>query len=164
MNLDPFIFVAMFPVPIIHLQQLPALQLEDNMKRFLSLLVFLIVVTSSCNQKEFVSQPEVLYVPLGKEKLNASTIFKSIGYLRLKGDGALYPSKVDQLEFINDEIFILDKSLGVIFKFSSDGNLLGILDKAGEGPDEYQYLHRFIVDKENQRIDCLLYTSDAADE
>jgi hypothetical protein len=123
------------------------------MKRFLLLFVFLLAGTYSCNQKEFISKPEVLHVPLGKGKLNASTIFESIDYLRLKGDGALYPSKVDQLEFINDEIFILDKSLGVIFKFSSDGNLLGTLDKAGEGPEEYQYLHRFTVDKSNQRIE-----------
>ncbi|SEF55842.1 6-bladed beta-propeller [Algoriphagus boritolerans] len=124
----------------------------------MSRLIYLFIILSffSCDKNEdelSTFTPEVLHVPLGSEKLKVSTIFESVEYLRLRGNGTLYPSRVDQLEFIDDEIFIMDKSMGAIFKFSSDGNLLGFLSKSGEGPEEYQYLHRFIVDQKNQRIE-----------
>lgn len=123
------------------------------MNRTFFLTVFVLFGIFSCNQQEFVSQPEVLIVPLVKEKLNASAIFENIDYLRLQGNGTLFPSKVDQLELINNEILIMDKTLGVIFKFSNDGHLISTLNKPGEGPEEYQYLHRFIFDQKNQRIE-----------
>ncbi len=123
------------------------------MKRLFLLIFISTFGLSSCNQQEIVNHPEVLHVPLGKEKLNASKIFEEIDYLRLKGNGVLYPSKADQLEILNHEIYIMDKSLGAIFRFSSSGDLLGILSKQGEGPDEYQYLHRFLIDHEKQTIE-----------
>lgn len=123
------------------------------MNRSFFFIFFVVFGIFSCNKEEFVSQPEALNVPLVKEKLNASSIFEKIDYLRLKGNGTLYPSKVDQLELINDEILIMDKGLGSIFKFSNDGHLITVLNKPGEGPGEYQYLHRFIVDQKNQRIE-----------
>lgn len=110
----------------------------------------------SCNKERIETDsinPKVLHVPLGKEKLNASKIFEEITYLRLKGNGDLYPSKADQVEILNHEIYIMDKSLSSIFRFSSTGDLLGILSKQGEGPDEYQYLHRFLIDHEKKTIE-----------
>lgn len=110
----------------------------------------------SCNKEQIETDsinPKVLHVPLGEEKLNASKIFEKITYLRLKGNGDLYPSKADQLEILNHEIYIMDKSLSSIFRFSSTGDLLGILSKQGEGPDEYQYLHRFLIDHEKKTIE-----------
>lgn len=122
----------------------------------LPIYFILTIVLFSCKKVENESSahtPEVLNVPLGKEKLNASKIFEEINYLRLKGNGDLYPSKADQLEILNNEIFIMDKSLGSIFRFSSNGDLLGTLNNQGEGPEEYQYLHRFLIDNTNQTIE-----------
>jgi hypothetical protein len=123
------------------------------MRKLLFYIVLFAIKFSSCQQKESSFHPEVLNVPLGRSKLNASRLFERIDYLRLKGNGELYPSKVDQLEFIADDILIMDKSLGAIFKFSSNGELLGILHKIGQGPEEYEYLHKFLVDRTNHRIE-----------
>ena len=124
------------------------------MYKVLYFWIFLFLISCQKNENGISTiNPEVLTVPLGNEKLNASLLFERIDYLRLKGNGILYPSKVDQLEYIDDEILIMDKSLGAIFKFSNNGDLIGILNRPGQGPEEYQYLHRCIVDKKNERIE-----------
>lgn len=92
-------------------------------------------------------------MPPETEMLFVTDIFDSIRYLRLTSNKNIFPTKVDQLEFLKDDIFILDKSLGMIFKFSNNGSLISVLNKIGQGPEEYQYLHRFIVDEKNKVIE-----------
>ena len=89
----------------------------------------------SCTEKIAYQTPEVIHVPLEFGKISVIENFEEVNYLKLKGNGGLFPSKIDQLEFIDDEIFILDKSFWVIFKFSSDGQLVAQLEKLGEGPE-----------------------------
>lgn len=114
----------------------------------------LIALCFACNSQEDTFASLELTVPLGTEKANVSEYFEEIEYLRLVGkDGQLYPAKIDQIEFLGDDILILDKSLNVIFMFDQSGNLTRVLDRKGEGPEEYLYLHRFLVDNISETIE-----------
>jgi len=112
-----------------------------------AIVILLSFFCIACNDREVVNAPMELQVPLGIGKANVSEYFEEIEYLRLVGkDGQLYPTRVDQIEFLGDDVLILDKSLNVIFMFDQNGNLTRVLDRKGGGPEEYLYLHRFLVD------------------
>lgn len=110
----------------------------------------LIILISCQNQQKTLGEIEV---PLENEKILTSSIFEKPSILRLKFNGQIYPSKIDQIDFLDDNIFILDKNFGIIFKFSKEGVLLKTLEERGEGPEEYQYLHKFRIDPENKTIE-----------
>lgn len=129
------------------------MEINYSLKMVRGIFAVLLICVVSCNGNIDYQTSEVIQVPLEQGKISVIENFEEVNYLNLKGNGGLFPSKIDQLEFIDDEIFILDKSFGVIFKFSSDGQLVAQLEKLGEGPEEYQYLHRFIVDEDNGTIE-----------
>lgn len=117
----------------------------------IKLLLGLIVILFSCQNQS--KSPGVLSIPLDQEKILASSLFDEVSYLRLKSNGRIFPSKIDQIEFLEDDIYVLDKALGVIFRFSEKGEIISTLEKQGVGPEEYQYLHRFRIDPDNQTVE-----------
>ncbi|SMP31312.1 6-bladed beta-propeller protein [Algoriphagus winogradskyi] len=118
--------------------------------RFLMIFGLVIILISCQNRQKTLGEIEV---PLEHEKILTSTIFEKPSILRLKFNDRIYPSKIDQINFLDNHIYVLDKNFGIIFKFSKEGDLLTTLEKRGEGPEEYQYLHRFRVDTENKTIE-----------
>lgn len=109
------------------------------------------ILASGCSKPN--ATPEALIVPQVIDQVLVSQLFDEIKYLGLWSENEAMPSRVDQLEFHNDETFILDKQQNKIFRFSKEGKMIAFLDRKGEGPGEYIYLHRFLIDSDAQTLE-----------
>ncbi|MFT6872007.1 MAG: hypothetical protein ACJAVN_001012 [Roseivirga sp.] len=131
-------------------------------------LLCLFIFFSSCDSTD---QVEKGLVEFDLDQLTTATLssdFDLIKIVQLNSNDVLIGS-IKNVEVAGDEIFILDglRTNG-IYKFSLDGDYLGKIGAAGNGPGEYGTIENFaiddnrilVVDSEKRKVD--LYSRDGS--
>ena len=80
------------------------------------------------NQNEFLNNVEIRILPL---ETNAMNIFKG---------------ESSYVYFNDNNIFVFDVSQGSIFRFDKNGNFLNVVNRKGQGPEEYNVIFNINVD------------------
>ncbi len=130
--------------------------------------LILVCLFLSC-ERDLSDQDQGELLEFDLDKLTTSRLtndFELVKIVQLSSRDVLLGS-IQNVEVSGDEIFILagTKTNG-IYKFSLDGEYLGKIGVAGNGPEEYAYIRNFaidgnrvlVVDGEKRKVD--LYTRD----
>ncbi len=119
------------------------------MKNIIFILLSVLVIVS-CEQKkesgintgEYIGQNFKIY-----EEITTEQIIKQIKYIALETDSLCLLQNPQQVKFINDTLFILDKEN--LFTFTNQGKFVAKIGNKGRAPTEYIHLTSFFVDSKN---------------
>lgn len=75
-----------------------------------------------------------------------------IEVIRLETPSTELIGTIDRVEFDDGKIFILDNKSSSIHIFHSNGNFINCIKNIGNGPEEYNKLTDFAIDKKNKRL------------
>lgn len=120
---------------------------------FLAYLLFV-----SCAQSNQIQAIQYIKVNLEEKasKGNFDEYFSSSKVIALETNDQSFLSKIDRLSLYEDKIFILDRKLDAVFVFNNEGVFLNKIQNVGRGPQEYNSLMDFTIDKKNRHL--ILYT------
>lgn len=82
---------------------------------------------------------------------NNTSLFRAIAdykYIKLETTPECLINRIDKLLYAHNRYYILDAKISSIFVFDHTGKFLLKIFKQGDGPDEYNYLMDFDVDKQ----------------
>jgi len=114
-----------------------------------SYLLVLILLISSCKQEK---NGLIEFDPrnLTENKILLSEIANDINYIPLDNSytlGLIY----DNIEFINNSIYLSEKDIGVLV-FDKTGKTLRKIGSKGRGPGEFVYNYMFTVDEKTESV------------
>lgn len=84
--------------------------------------------------------------------VNPEKVFKDIGFIRLETNQKCLIGKIDQIEFYNNKIFILDGISNSICIFNRDGKFVTRINNRGKGPGEYSTIDKFRIERDTLYI------------
>jgi len=125
------------------------------MKRFL-IIILPIFLFLGCNKPEQKVKPHVPVIDFELSRTTKdyqlSDIAKRIEYIELEANKESFIGEINRINFINDKIIILDRTLQKILLFSFDGKFIRTIGKRGKGPGEYTRLYDLDVNETNEEI------------
>ncbi len=85
-----------------------------------------------------------------------SDLFKSVKFVPLETNSNCLIGQIDQIEFYNDTIYILDTNIGkAIYAFDKNGGFINKIGRLGKGPGEYFSTKSFTIDNNTKQIKIL---------
>lgn len=130
------------------------------MKLLQTLLLFSIIIFSSCSEQKDEEQSNGIFVTFKSDKeIKASSFIDDFKIVQLATNDDNLIFEISKIQYMNEKIYILDISGNRIFIFNNDGTLYKKLDKRGVGPGEYIQLMDFYIDEDILHV--LDYTQQA---
>jgi hypothetical protein len=129
-----------------------------NLKKY-SITLLLVFFVYSCNY----STTEVDKIKIDPrdafEEILLSEIAESIHYIKLQTDPETRLGRIHSFIIREKHIYVLDISHHTIWVFDREGNLASKLARRGNGPGEYLRLGPVIIDKNEEFLRMITYTS-----
>jgi hypothetical protein len=117
--------------------------------------IFFLNIFLSCN-KNIKIEDELINIKVDIDKepkvVDFNDYFVSSNVIALESIDESIFSRIDRLCLFNEQIYILDKQMNTVFIFNSNGKFIKKIHKIGKGPQEYQSLTDFTIDRENGQI------------
>lgn len=126
------------------------------MKILIYFLLVLFIV--GCNDKSTKQIPLDTIKVFNNDTAHYEDIFKGTEIIFLETNSNCLISKISQLYFFSNKIFVLDQNTKNIFVFNNEGHFLNKIGTKGNGPGEYIRPLNFIISKR----DSLLKVYDSA--
>lgn len=132
------------------------------------LLLIICGCTSTSYKQQSISAEQTVQVDFNQTSntLYISDITSSVQNISLKLPKEQFIGEAGQAFIDNSNIFILDRKQKKIFCFNDKGTLLYLLDKRGEGPEEYIDINHFWIRQDyiyiadNKSLKINIYTFD----
>ncbi len=100
--------------------------------------ITLIILLNACSQDKINNDSIDVNLNKLSNRDNFLDITKSIKLITLKPDSNIFFGSDPQVQYSDNEIFVIDKNgTGKIFRFSSEGSLINTIGTKGRGPSEY---------------------------
>lgn len=134
------------------------------MKSIFSFLLLTSFLLSACtkkvttNQIELTPETTLKYSDAKKEKVCFTSLFDSVEVIPLDTIGDFLLDGIKQMHFCLDHIFITDQSKR-LFVFDQKGIGQTIIDRFGQGGDEYIDIRNFDISLSDSLICALVYPS-----
>lgn len=113
------------------------------MKNVFTLFLSLLFLFSSCNTEKKKEKQEIPIIQLNLEKdplqsdLNAFLAKLDIQLMPLETSEESFFDGESNLFIGNNDLFVLDQSQDMIFRYDKQGKLINKINRKGEGPEEY---------------------------
>ena len=122
--------------------------------QLVAVLVFSLGI-QSCTKQASVDQGDMYVIPIQsvfetERSMKLSELVDTIEYLELKTPKGLIISTIRDVKQVEDFLFV--KALGVLYKFTQDGDYVCTIGGKGQGPGEYTGVYDFDVDYRSRRI------------
>lgn len=85
-------------------------------------------------------------------RINASSIFDTISYVKMERTDSGMFSRLDKVEVFDGKIFILDKNINTLLIFTTEGDFVKSINKVGSEAGHYKEISTFVVDRSEKEI------------
>ncbi|WKD85056.1 hypothetical protein KCTC32516_00394 [Polaribacter huanghezhanensis] len=127
------------------------------MKKIIFCLFFILII--SCKEKDVLLNKPSKILDISKQKRTKDSFRKyvsSFRFIELKGMNSIdFINKVDKIEYLDSEYFVLDKSKSNLLVFDLKGNYVRKIGKRGNGPGEYKNISDFVINKKKKTVTLL---------
>ena len=124
---------------------------------FLSLTILLLSCQKNNNSifidEEHIKQSNNLLKitpPMKRGEVNFDNIIDTLRLLPLETNDSTLISRIDDIKFYDDKIFVADYKANQLIIFNNEGKTIGLIQDRGRASNEYIRLCSFDIDKENK--------------
>lgn len=115
--------------------------------------IFLLLLLWGCSPSNKTNPNSIMVDIDKKDNISIFDLFEKIEIIPLEtGDQSTLLHFIDKLICWNDILYIHDYNKKKIMAFDSSGKFLFVIDNRGQGPNEYQHIADFTIDKYKNRL------------
>jgi len=112
----------------------------------------MILIISSCTPSADKSLKQIKVYENSLEIGKLSDIIKTISPVFLETNKNCFISKVQQVRYTNEYIFITDFPGTKLLQFGKNGNFIRQIGSNGQGPTEYSFINCFAINEEQEQL------------